>query len=163
MKLEDLRKPFHKDDLEWRIMQAGRTSSGTVWAKCVAYVSARAIQDRLDLVVGPSNWRVWFDTVPGVADVSGGILCSLAVRVGDEWISKQDGSDQSEMEKFKGGLSGALKRAAVMWGIGRYLYSLETGFAKIVERGTPGAQYAKTKEGEQFYWLPPDLPGWAQG
>lgn len=161
MNLEDLRKPFTKDDLEWRIMQSGRTSAGHIWARCVAYVSARAIQDRLDTVLGPSNWTIKFDHVPGAPDVAGGVLCSLSVKIGADWISKQDGSDQSDKEKFKGGLSGAFKRAAVQWGIGRYLYSLEVGMAKIVEKGTPGAHYAKDNEAGIFYWLPPELPKWA--
>ena len=39
-----------------------------------------------------------------------------------EWIGKSDGADDSNIEAAKGGLSAALKRAAVQWGIARYLY-----------------------------------------
>ncbi len=42
--------------------------------------------------------------------------------VSGEWVEKQDGSGPTDMEPFKGGISGALKRAAVAWGIGRELY-----------------------------------------
>ena len=38
------------------------------------------------------------------------------------WISKSDGADDSNIEGAKGGLSDAFKRAAVKFGIGRYLY-----------------------------------------
>ena len=39
-----------------------------------------------------------------------------------EWITKSDGADDSNIEGAKGGISDALKRAAVLFGIGRYLY-----------------------------------------
>ncbi|MGH7576528.1 MAG: Rad52/Rad22 family DNA repair protein [Longimicrobiales bacterium] len=35
------------------------------------------------------------------------------------------------MESVKGGLSAATKRAAVEWGIGRYLYGIEEGWANV--------------------------------
>jgi hypothetical protein len=38
------------------------------------------------------------------------------------WISRCDGADDTNIEGAKGGLSDAFKRAAVKFGIGRYLY-----------------------------------------
>ncbi|EFL6856235.1 recombinase, partial [Escherichia coli] len=57
--------------------------------------------------------------------------------------------------------SGAMKRAAVQWGIGRYLYNLEEGFAQTSLDKKQGWHRAKLKDGTGFYWLPPSLPGWA--
>jgi hypothetical protein len=84
--------------------------------------------------------------------------------VGNEWVTKEDGAEQTDLESFKGGLSSAIKRAAVVWGIGRYLYDLEEGYAEIVEKGTKGAHYGKLPDktgGDQFHWFPPRLPSWA--
>jgi hypothetical protein len=53
-------------------------------------------------------------------------LCRLKVRIGDEWITKEDVGGQSEQpdegDRRKAAFSDALKRAAVKFGIGRYLY-----------------------------------------
>ena len=53
-----------------------------------------------------------------------------------------------------------MKRAAVQWGIGRYLYNLEEGFAVVSATRPPGVQYAKSKEVGVFYWKAPALPVW---
>ena len=44
-----LRKPFHAEEVEWRIGQSGKTRGGKIWAKAFAYVTNRAIQNRLDI------------------------------------------------------------------------------------------------------------------
>ena len=53
----------------------------------------------------------------------------------NEWIKKSDGSGATDIEPVKGGLSGALKRAASVLGIGRYLYTLEGKWVKIEPKG----------------------------
>lgn len=156
-----LAEPFHYEDLEWRIARAGKMKDGKIWATCFAYVSARAIQDRLDSIIGPELWKAEYHVIPGAQDIAGGILCSLSLCINGTWITKQDGADQTDEEKFKGGLSSAFKRAAVVFGVGRYLYDLDTNWAEIVERGTRGARSGKTKEGESFFWRSPELPEWA--
>ncbi len=151
MKLDDLAAPFPAEDVEWRIQSSGE-KNGKVWARVLAYVTNRAIMQRLDDVCGPANWRNEFQ--PGQS----GVLCGISIRCGDEWVTKWDGAEKTEIESFKGGLSGAMKRAAVQWGIGRYLYSLESGWATIHDHGSHSA---KTKDGKWFRWDPPNLPGWA--
>lgn len=156
MNLLDLKKPFEEKDIEWRIGQCGKTNN-KIWANCLAYISARAIQDRLDEVFGPCGWKVSY------AKLDTGILANIEVLYENEWIGKQDGAEQTEIEAFKGGLSSALKRAGSAWGIGRYLYDLEAGFAEIIEKGN-GTRYGKLSDkhgGDVFYWRPPKLPHWA--
>ena len=145
--LTKLRIPFPEDDIEWRIQQQG-LSNGIPWALVLAYVTNRAIMDRLDEVVGPENWTNDFTQSP-----NGGVLCTLGIRVDDDaWVYKTDGADNTEIEKVKGGLSNAMKRAGVQWGIGRYLYKLPTTFA------TFGGEGRKTRiEGEIHRWNPPQL------
>jgi hypothetical protein len=153
MDLSKLREPFAAGDIEWRVQQAGE-KDGKVWAKVLAYVTNRAI-----MVCGPENWRNEFAAAP-----CGGIMCGISVKVlhpaGDrEWVTKWDGAENTDIEAVKGGLSGAMKRAAVQWGIGRYLYDLEEGWAKVHENGRFSA---KLKEGNKWFkWDPPALPAWA--
>jgi hypothetical protein len=160
---EALSAHFAPDDIEWRIGQAGKKDGGEIWAKAFAYITNRAIQDRLDAVVGPENWRneyrPWEIGTPGV-------LCGLSLKIDGEWVTKWDGAEQTDMEAMKGGLSGAMKRAAVQWGIGRYLYDLPEGWAKVGPQGRHFASQAKIKvagkeERVSFKWDPPDLPKWA--
>lgn len=152
-----LAEPFPAEDIEWRLQQAGE-KNGKPWAMCLAYVTNRAIMQRLDDVVGPANWRNEYAVGPG-----GGILCGLSLYLpngmdGLHWVTKWDGAENTDVEAVKGGLSGAMKRAAVQWGIGRYLYDLEEGWAQISERGR---FRGKTKSGASFRWDPPALPAWA--
>jgi hypothetical protein len=156
MDLARLRDPFAPEDIEWRVQTAGE-KNGRPWARVLAYVTNRAIMDRLDEVAGPGNWRNEYQ--PGPA---GGVVCGLSVRVpradGAEWVTKWDGAENSDVEPVKGGLSNAMKRAAVQWGIGRYLYDLDEGWATVTDNGRFSA---KTKEGKWFKWDPPELPTWA--
>lgn len=126
-KLQQLRVPFPRAEIKWR---AGRTNSDKTRAYALPYIEARAVVDRLDEVMGPSNWKTEFRTGP-----SGGVICSLALRVDGEWIAKENGADNTDLEAVKGGLSDSLKRAATMWGIGRYLYRYVAEIVQIDKHG----------------------------
>ena len=62
-----------------------------------------------------------------------------------------------------------MKRAAVLWGVGRYLYKLDINFAECRTGQKPGDGWFKAKgknSGSQagdvwFWWHPPALPSWA--
>ncbi|WP_345784826.1 Rad52/Rad22 family DNA repair protein [Roseisolibacter agri] len=155
MQLDRLRDPFVPTDIEWRVQTAGE-KNGKPWARVLAYVTNRAIMDRLDEVAGPGRWQNVFKEGP-----AGGVVCGLAIYVDAVvgWVTKWDGAENTDVEPVKGGLSGAMKRAAVQWGIGRYLYDLEEGWAVVSDSGRFSA---KTKDGKWFKWDPPVLPNWAQ-
>lgn len=53
-------------------------------------------------------------------------LCELSIYFEErhEWVSKVDGAENTDIETVKGGISDSFKRAAVQWGIGRYLYKV---------------------------------------
>jgi len=162
--MKKLQEPFPQPDIEWRVGSCGKQKSGDIWATCLAYVSNRAIQNRLDEVFGPTGWQNEYRPGP-----KGGLVCGISVDIVDRegqdgdflqpvWVTKYDGADNTDFEPVKGGLSDAMKRAAVQWGIGRYLYKLEMGFATI---SSNGKYRGKTKEGVSFEWDPPKLPEWA--
>ena len=156
MNLDDLDAPFASKDIEWRIQQAGKNNSG-IWAKVLAYVTNRAIMKRPDEACGKSGWRNEYRDIPN----GGGVECGISIKVDGDWITKWDAAENTQVEAVKGGRSGAMKRAAVQWGIGRYLYDLTEGFATVSAERKQGFNYAKTKELGVFYWSPPQLPTWA--
>jgi hypothetical protein len=113
-----LAAPFDPREVRWK----PQAVSGSR-ALAIAYVDARAIQDRLDDVLGVTGWQDEYECLP-----DGSVVCRLRLRLGDEWITKMDVGGQSEQpdegDRRKAAFSDALKRAAVKFGIGRYLYRL---------------------------------------
>ena len=166
--LAKLREPFYESDVEWRVSRAGR-AKGEIYCRVLCYITNRAIQNRLDEVCGPENWKnTELDVLelrPGVAAMQVGISIRLPTESGTQfWMTKYDCSEPTNIEPAKGGFSQAMKRAGSQWGIGRYLYSLSEDFAETSEEKTPGWNWAKLPEkqgGDSYWWKPPKLPSWA--
>lgn len=163
-----LADPFEEHDIEWRVQQSGVTAKQKPWVMVIPYITNRAIQQRLDDVVGIDAW----ENIYQEAAAGKGYLCGLKVRFGDKWITKWDGSEYTQIEALKGALSGAMKRCAVQFGIGRYLYSLDTEFAvcaPVESRFKANGEFISiplnksNKGGPRMNaeWFPPSLPDWA--
>lgn len=118
-----LEYPFAASEIEWRVLRATKDKTK---GQVAAFVDSRAIQKRLDDVLGRDNWQNRLCTVPGKDNGSTTHICEISIFYADrgEWITKSDGAGCTDIEPIKGGLSNAFKRAASMWGIGRYLYNL---------------------------------------
>lgn len=116
--IEVLTRPLTADEIEWKIISS---KNGTT--TIAPYIDARAVMARLDEAFGPFGWQVQYR--PAQVGQEAGIIASILVKHPEtgEWIAKEDGSAPSDMEPFKGAISGALKRAATAWGIGRELYT----------------------------------------
>lgn len=155
MDLYKLAEPFPEADIEWRVGQDGKQKNGDVWCRVLAYVTNRAIMDRLDAVCGPDHWRNEFQPHPPYQQ---GMLCGLSILTEVGWVTKWDGSEPTEIEPVKGGLSSAMKRAAVQWGIGRYLYNLGESWGNVSSNRSPGAHYVKAHgDVPAYFWTPPRL------
>jgi hypothetical protein len=102
-----LKRPFPESKIRWRKGGGGAELS---------YITARDVMDRFDDTVGIANWQTKYQWI------GDRMICELSVKIDGEWITKSDGADDSNIEGAKGGISDALKRAAVLFGIGRYLY-----------------------------------------
>lgn len=130
---EELARPFAPEDLEWRTQV---TSKDKTSGLAIPYVTNRAIQDRLDEVVGPENWyndyKPWHGN--GKKDAQ---ICGISIYFeGKGFITKWDGAEDSDIEPIKGGLSDSMKRSAVQWGIGRVLYKMTKPlWVKIEQKG----------------------------
>lgn len=127
--LSALRACFPERDISWRPLVHTRDRKR---ALVVAYLSNRAIMDRLDEVCGPANWRNLFRKGP-----DGGVICGISIRIDGEWVTKWDGAENTGVQSVKGGLSASMRRAAVQWGVGRYLYRLPRVWVPVDERGRP--------------------------
>lgn len=131
--LGELSKPFDVSKVKWR-MQSLNDEKNAGYA--VPYLDSRTIGQRLDDVVGQMRWKdeykPWMNTSEGPSQ-----LCIIYIYDDDlhEWIGKSDGAGISKKEPVKGGISDAFKRAAVKWGIGRYLYSMEPVWVKAKQKG----------------------------
>jgi len=154
---EKLRAPLPDDRIEWRVGQSGKKQDGTFWCKILAYMDNRAVQERLDAVVGAENWKNEYADGPG-----GGVICGISIWDAEktQWICKWDGAENTDIESVKGGLSDSMKRAAVQWGIGRHLYDTPETWADTSTTKKTGWNYAKDKKsGANFYW---QVPGASQ-
>lgn len=152
MNLDNLKKeiPF-----KWRVQSANQYG-----ASCVAYIDSRQVQDLLDEVVGADNWQCKFE------EHKGNLFCSIGIDVGTwervndvssefvkvdvNWVWKSDCGTESNVEKQKGEASDAFKRAAVMWGIGRFLYSKKIVKLPVKERNGKYVPYSE-KTGKFVY------------
>ncbi len=139
---KELAKPFPASAIHWRV---GATTKDKTKGIALAYVDARDVMDRLDAVVGPGHWKTEITETP-----SGRVLCTLSINTEAGFIGKTDGAGSTDVEGDKGGISDAFKRAAVQWGVGRYLYRLPNTWVPIKQAG-------------RSYTLvsPPKLPSWA--
>ena len=127
---ELLRRPFNPSDISWRV---GATSGSDEEKKGVAlaYIDARDVMRRLDEVLTPARWQCrypWSDTKRLVCEI--GVYTDTTA-----WIWKSNGAGDTDVEAEKGAFSDAFKRAAVLWGIGQYLYDLPNTWVKLEKRG----------------------------
>jgi hypothetical protein len=116
--LRALGAAFPEDEIEFlpRANSGGR-------ALALAYIDARAVMRRLDSVVGAANWAFDFELVSPDGKMVKGKLTVCGV-------TKCDAGEASrEDEILKSAVSDALKRCAVHFGIGRYLYYLPSVWA----------------------------------
>ncbi len=121
MNLKELQK---KLDYKWRVQSFSKNKP---MAQCVAYVDSRDVQNLLDEVCWPENWQ---DKYYQVKDT---MLCSIGIKIGEEWVWKTDGGTETDIEGAKWELSDSFKRAAVKWGIGRFLYDMPINFVDANE------------------------------
>ena len=116
--IERLCAPFGAKEVEWKIQI---TSKDKAKGMAVAYLDARAVQKRLDEALGAFNWKnaysLWHDKAQ---------ICGISIfdDVRNEWVTKYDGAENSEIEPIKGGLSDSFKRAASIWGLAATCTSL---------------------------------------
>lgn len=147
MKLDKLSIPFPAEKIHWRVgstnkkkvaRETGNQNAKPTKGIPLAYIDARDVMERLDIVCGPGNWQCRYPFTG---------CCEIGIKIDGEWVWKANGAGVTDYEAEKGQYSDAFKRAAVLWGIGRYLYDLPNTWVDLDDWGNP-----KQK---------PTLPQWA--
>lgn len=153
----DLRRPFDPEKISWRV---GATNAKKLGVKpweategaLLAYIDARDVMKRLDDVMGDSHWQAEYLEPHGKL-----VICRLGLflpqtdfngeYLGTDWVWKSNGAGETDVEGEKGSCSDAFKRAAVLWGVGQYLYHLKSKWVNL--------------EGGKYRGPNPDVPYWA--
>lgn len=119
----------------------------------LAYLDSRDVMKRLDDVVGIDGWSRDYKVLKN------NLFCGITIN----GVTKWDCGTESQEDAEKGESSDAFKRAAVNWGIGRYLYYLPNMWVKLEQSGDVkiNIQDKKTKEWLNGYYNLPTLPKWA--
>jgi len=133
--LDELRKPFHPSQVTWK---PGAVKDNRALA--LAYADLRAYMNRLDEVCG-TNWSVAYE--PWGEDR---IICRLTI-MGVTRSSTGETTNESERSEIGGTVAEAqaFKRASAMFGLGRYLYNLPTGWADYDPASKRFTEKAKAK------------------
>jgi hypothetical protein len=136
---ERLAEPFDPENVHCKPLTISGSRALAAW-----YCDARDVMDRLDEVLGVDGWEDGYTILP-----DGNVVCVLRCRIGDAWLAKSDVGGPSEQpdegDRMKAAFSDALKRAAVKFGVGRYLYRL-------------GRQWYDFDPAKKKFVNPPKLP-----
>lgn len=125
----ELREPLPPSKVSWRVARVVDDKGDTGKAQVLAYIDARDVMERLDYICGLDGWQCRY------SHTANKTVCDIGIKINGEWLWKSDGAGDTDVEAEKGALSDAFKRAAVRWGIGRYLYDLGNNYAEVTKRG----------------------------
>jgi hypothetical protein len=152
--MKALREPFNPRLLSW----FPKITKGTQ-GLAMAYIGSRHIMERLDKVLSPFGWQT------GCKSDDGQLIKGIAIKniEFNEWVWRwEPGAWEASQDRDRkvvealGASTKGIRRAAMEWGIGRYLWFLE-GFWVPME----GKKIAKNPDIEmpKFWWaLPYDHP-----
>jgi hypothetical protein len=137
---QQLAKPM---DYQWRLKSTTRQKGadklypvGTK-GQFLAYIDARDVYNRLDEVVGCQAWDSDWEVVDAARMA---VKATITLYIGDRIISKSDvgyPNGTQDEEPLKSAVSDAIKRTAVQFGIGRFLYDLDPKWVEIDSYGKP--------------------------
>lgn len=139
---QKLECPFPTSQVSWRVgttnqkrvaRETGDPKARPTKGQLLAYIDARDVMERLDSACGFENWQCRYT----LAD-SGLLVCEIGIRIKGEWIWRANGAGDTQVEAEKGKCSDAFKRAAVLWGVGRYLYGLSSPWVDLDAHGKWG-------------------------
>lgn len=151
--IDDLKRPFHPSKISWRVgntnkkkvqRETGNQNAPATKGQVLAYIDARDVLQRLDDVCG-LDWQNDYT----VATESGLLVCRIGILINENWVWRSNGAGDTQVEAEKGKCSDAFKRAAVNWGIGRYLYQLDAPWVDLENGFLPRN------------FVAPELPAWA--
>jgi hypothetical protein len=162
--MERLAEPFPPSDIEWRMQQKSTQNMKALAVPYLTNRAVQARLDEVFGPFGWENeYKEWKAIRPDISEgiiftaskdadpakdqkavknfmddyYGHSQLCGISIKNPEtnEFITKWDGAEDTDIEPTKGGLSDSMKRAGVQWGIGRYLYEIETKWVEIEKKG----------------------------
>ena len=127
--LSALKAPFPVNAVSWRV---GSTTADKSKGMALAFIDARDVMKRLDDVMGV-DWQCEYVPMP-----NGTCCCRIGLVIDGHWrwrsngavnLTESDKVDAKEMAE-KASYSDAFKRAAVLWGVGQYLYDVASPWSR---------------------------------
>lgn len=148
--LDQLKNPFPTNLVKYRV---GAMSKDKTKGIALFYIDARDVMKRLDDVCGIENWQS--EIIP----YGQGVICKLSIHMPNgDWICKSDGGEYTKVAQFKGACSDALKRAAVQFGVGRYLYYILNQWHPLTEYKT----FVEPPQLPKFAYPNSDIQDWEE-
>lgn len=106
---------------KWRVQSFSKHKPQ---ATCVAYIDSRDVQDALD-----ANC-LWSDRY---YEENGMLFCEITIYADGREYKRSDTGSESQADAQKGHSSDAFKRAAVKFGVGRFLYNQKIQYVQANE------------------------------
>lgn len=132
-----LKEPFNPNLIEWR--PQGKPYNGKV--RVVPYIDARLVMKRLTDVLGVTGWS---DSYKTILTTDREVVVECTIKVGDcvhsdvgEAMVEERGYVTTLGAAMKAAYSDSIKRAAVHFGVGSYLYALPAYNVPCNDRGFP--------------------------
>ena len=148
-----LSEPFPEAAIHWRVGSTNAKRLGVKpWeatrGRAFAYINARDVMDRFDEVCG-HEWQAEYPFQG---------CCRIGVKIGDDWVWRANGAGETQVEAEKGQFSDAFKRAAVLWGVGRYLYDIPNQSVPLEDGKIKGGHIPAVPD-----WAKPGFHRFARG
>lgn len=123
---------FPRDEIKWRVQGKVIERQGQpARARVICYLDSVSVMQRLDEVLGPDGYD--YDWSAGIVSGNDMMTAKGVLTIGGS--QRADLGEAGNNEKSKGAVRDALKRAAVLYGIGRYLHRIGTAHADLVQQG----------------------------
>jgi hypothetical protein len=139
-----LEEPFDPREIKWRV---NNTTKDRSRGQMIAYAGPRAYTDRLNAIFTVRGWTRKYavemiNNVERKTNYESGsqmvgkivVTCELSIfglgthsGIGEEWADNENAGTAAEAQAFK--------RACACFGLGRYLYDLESGWVDLDKYG----------------------------
>ena len=140
--LFEIQKGLKKEiPFKWRVQSFSKTKPQ---ATCVAYIDSRDVQDVLD-----ANC-LWSDRY---YEENGMLFCEITIYADGREYKRSDTGSESQADKEKGHSSDAFKRAAVKFGVGRFLYNQKIQYVTANAKKENNYPYPVDRNGKRIWDL----------
>ncbi|MDA3813658.1 MAG: Rad52/Rad22 family DNA repair protein [Candidatus Cloacimonetes bacterium] len=147
-----LKEPVRRSDLSFNITNVDKTNRKV---QVKSQIKSQALMNRLDDLFGIDGWKDRYAVLYNC------VTCKLSIKLGDNWITKENSAPLVNAESLNEAFTDALRQAAVRFGLGRYLLDLPNIYVDIMENKPENSKHEVHffQSGElSGWWEEPDYP-----